>query len=368
MDTILVLGGYGMAGTAVADLLLRQTQVRLVLAGRNLERARAAAASLNNRHGCERVAATAADAGDGAALRGAMQGVRMVVVASSTLEHTREVAEAALAARVDYFDLQLSSRRKLDVLKPLAAAIEKSGRCFITDGGFHPGLPAALVRYADRSFEELRYAVAASLMRLPWPQYRFSESSIQEFTEEMYEYHPAVFKDGAWTERWTGSRVFDFGEPFGPVKCMPMKLEEMAALPGTIPSLRDTAFFVNGFDGFTSNVVIPAGLLLRKFSPRTAPLFGSLLLFSARTFSQPPYGVWMLLEASGKSEGRERRLRLLLFHEDAYVFTAAPVVACLKQYLEGGIREPGLHWQAHIVDPGQFVVDLMAMGLELVVS
>jgi hypothetical protein len=37
----------------------------------------------------------------------------------------------------------------------MAAQIAAAGRGIITDGGFHPGMPAALVRYAAPCFDAL---------------------------------------------------------------------------------------------------------------------------------------------------------------------------------------------------------------------
>ena len=286
-----------------------------------------------------------------------------MVVASSTIEYCPNVAESALDAGVDYFDIQLSSRRKLVYLKALAPRIEKAGRCFITDGGYHPGLPAALVRHAAASFDELHSAVTASVMRLPWRRYKFSAASVAEFTEELKEYRPLFFRDRHWTESWAETRVFDFGSPFGKLRCAPMGLEELTALPDAIPPLRDTGFYANSFDAFTSNVVIPLGFVALTHVPKLTPLFGRLFTRSAACFAKPPFGVVMIAEASGVKGGSPKQMRLRLSHEDSYVFTAAPAVACLNQYLSGAIRRTGLHWQANIVQPAAFVQDLQKMGL-----
>jgi saccharopine dehydrogenase-like NADP-dependent oxidoreductase len=363
VDRIVILGGYGTAGLAISNLLIRQAPVDLVLAGRDERKACTAAEQQDEKSAGGRVAGLRVDAGDRLALTKALEGARIVVVASSTIQYCANVAESALDAGVDYFDIQLSSRRKLECLKALAPRIERAGRCFITDGGYHPGLPAALVRYTALGFDELRAAVTASVMRLPWSTYKFSAASVEEFTEELKEHRPLFFKDGRWAENWAESRVFDFGPPFGKLRCAPMGLEELTELPATFQSLRETGFYANSFDGFTSNVVLPLGFVSLTYFPRVTPLFQRLFLWSIASFAKPPFGVVMIAESTGVKSGRPKRIHLRLAHEDSYVFTAAPAVACLNQYLSGAIHRTGLHWQANLVEPAAFLQDLQKMGL-----
>ena len=54
------------------------------------------------------------------------------------------------------------STRKLDVLRGLEASIETAGRCFVTDPGFHPGLPAVLVRYDSADPERVHAMIERS--------------------------------------------------------------------------------------------------------------------------------------------------------------------------------------------------------------
>ena len=363
---VLILGGYGNAGRAIADLLACETGVTMILAGRQLQQAQALAGTLNARYGGRRVLARYADAADCVSLRRAFEGVALVIVASCTIRHTLAVAEAALAAHADYFDLLLSSRRKLDALRSLAGKVEQAGSCFITDGGFHPGLPAALVRYAARHFDEMHSAITAGVMRLPWSRLSVSGDSIQEFVEEFADYSPVSFAQGRWGKNWSGSRIVDFGAPFGRVRCSPMAMNEMFDLPARVPSLQETGFYVAGFNVFADYVAIPVLMLALKLSPNSTRWGARFFRWSVSTFSKPPFGLVLQLDALGVSEGRPKRLRLRLSHEDGYVFTAAPVVACLKQYFSGSIRIPGLHCQANLVEPSAFLRDMRGMGIRVI--
>ena len=55
-------------------------------------------------------------------------------------------------------------------------------------------------------------------------------------------------------------------------------------------------------------------------------------------------------------------------HEDGYYLTAAPIFACLKQYLTGEIKKPGLFFQANVVEPIKFFDDLRDLKIDISVN
>jgi saccharopine dehydrogenase (NAD+, L-lysine-forming) len=369
--TIVLLGGYGNTGRALARLLLDHSQARLVLAGRDAAKAEREAQACNERTPGRRVTGAAADAGDRESLRRLVRGADVVVAASSTAVHAGVVAEAALEAGADYMDPQFS-RAKWAALQLLAPRIEAEGRCFVTDAGFHPGLPALLIRFAAAHFDQLRTARVGSVIQIDWKQLAFSTDTIDELVEEFRSFQMKHFRRGRWeTAGWLESFRpvwMTFSHGFGRRYTMPMYLEELAPLPELLPGLEEAGFFVGGFNWFVDWILMPIGMAWLWVAPGGGKAFGRVLEWGLRRFSAPPYGTLLKLEARGRRRGVEAALTATVYHADGYVLTAAPMAACLLQVLDGSARKPGLHLQALLAEPRRMLADLQMMGVEVEVA
>jgi saccharopine dehydrogenase (NAD+, L-lysine-forming) len=366
--TVLVLGGYGTTGRTLSELLLEHGDADVVLAGRSREKGERAAAELRERFS-GRVTARVADAADAASLARAFAGVDLVAVAASVLAHAGAVAEAALDAGADYFDLLLSGEAKLAALERLRPRLEGEGRCFITDGGIHPGLSAAMIRALAPAFGRLERADVGGLLRADWNAYAFHTSTIHEFASELADYRVEALRDGVWTRLpWRDAmRSFDFGAPYGRERCTIMSMQELRRLPEQIPALRECAFYVSGFNPVVDNLFLPLGMVVMKLSPGTlGRSYARLLTWGLRKYGRPPYGTVWQVEAEGEPRkgpaGGAASAGLRLAHPDGYWLTSAAAAACLLQWMDGSLSEPGLHLQALAVEPARMLRDLQRMG------
>jgi len=298
----------------------------------------------------------------------------MVIVAASTTRHVQTVATAAVEAEIDYLDIQLSTEEKLTALESLRGKIEGKGLCFITDGGFHPGLPAAMIRYAALKLDALYKANIGSLMNVDWGNRQFSDATIGEFMDEIIAEiaypRPAIYRNHHWQQASMFSSQdypkFNFGKPYGSHYCAPMFIEELRLLPELFPTLQETGFYVSGFNWFVDRVVFPPLIIAAKVHPRGKfKLLNALLFWGLRTFSKPPYITRLQLEVSGEKQGVPTNIKFRISHSDAYRLTAAPVASCLRQYLDGTGRKPGLWLMAHFVEPIGLFNDMKAMGISM---
>ena len=93
-----------------------------------------------------------------------------------------------------------------------------------------------------------------------------------------------------------------------------------------------------------------------KASPRLlGHPYARLLAWALRRFSRPPYGTVFQPEAEGEIAGVAASAGLRVGHPDGYWLTAAAAAACLLQWTDGSLREPGVHLQALAADPARLL-------------
>ncbi|MBM3178846.1 MAG: KR domain-containing protein [Chloroflexi bacterium] len=362
MKTILILGGYGYTGKLLTKHLLTQTDFNIIIAGRNLDKAQAFTAKLNDL----RLRALRVDAADPASLRPALQNVTLCLVAAPvTSLNPERVIHTCIEANIDYLDIQYSTA-KINLLNSLAAEIKQKNLCFVTESGYHPGLPSALIRYAASKMDSIESAVTAGYLNmggnLPYTE------AVDELTEGFKDYQSQVFKNGAWTKpkSWD-MRKFDFGPELGKRTCYSMFFEELRGLPQMYPTLQETGFYISGFNWFVDLIVTPLIMIGLKVAPKRSirPL-GKLMWWGMMNLSRPPYRVALKVEAKGKLNSEQVQVNARCEHEDGYELTAIPVVAFLMQYEK--VRCPGLHLMGHLAEPNQLFKDIQKMGVSFIES
>jgi hypothetical protein len=354
---IAILGAYGNAGRAVARLLRLHADDDLLLLGRHPTRAELETEKLKSLEGGGSVSWAAVDARNADRLRKVLDGCDVMVVAASTVPQTAELADAAMDAGCDWLDLNLAAASKHTALRVRETRMKEAGRCFVTDGGVHPGAPGALVRYAAARMP-LRRAWVAARFDLDWASLRFSRPTVEEFLDELSAAELRLLREGLWVRGYRYARTFDFGAPLGRALCVPMHLPELLEVRDAHPELEGLGFFVAGMGPVVDWLVMPVTVLGSRVFPFARNAFADFLGWGLATFADAGRGAAVLLRAEGP-EGESLDLRL--FHEDAYVLTAAPVVATLLQWSEA--RAPGLHTQAMFVDAERFVADLPLLGI-----
>jgi saccharopine dehydrogenase-like NADP-dependent oxidoreductase len=363
MPKLLILGGTGHTGRLIAEHLLRSSDACVTIAARHPDRAAALADDLNRPLAEARARATYADASDLDSLRRALAGQDMAIVAAPTTAHAATVVQAALDCRVDYLDVQLG-RAKLALLRSRASDIERAGACFITEAGFHPGLPSAMVRLAAGQMDALQRATLGGYLNmgrdLPYTE------AVDELVEVFKDYDTRLYALGRWSRAgFFTTRRLDFGGDIGPKRAYPMFFEELGDLPEMLPSIQELGFYIAESHWVNDWLITPLVLLGLKVFPHAVRPIGRWLWWGMRTFHKPPYRVELMIDAHGVKHGKPTRFRASVGHPDGYQLTAIPVVAALRQILDGTTRRPGLWMMGHLVEPPRLMADMAAMGVEV---
>jgi saccharopine dehydrogenase (NAD+, L-lysine-forming) len=139
----------------------------------------------------------------------------LVVVASSTAKYAKEVATTALESGIDYLDIQYSTQ-KVSQLKSMKEEIETARRCFITDGGFHPGSSRLVLCCRTLGYSE-KVVVGRPSRRTG--EASLADDTLVELLEEINDFVPLVYKDGRWKKSgmygMLDTITVDFGENSG---------------------------------------------------------------------------------------------------------------------------------------------------------
>jgi hypothetical protein len=361
---ILILGGYGFTGRLIARHLLEYSTSEVVIAGRHLDKAQTYADTLNLQFDGKRASALRIDASSKADLLGGLHGINMLVVAAPTTQYSDQVIHAAIDSHVDYLDIQLDAK-KLAILKSLDEEVKKSGLCFITEAGFHPGLPSAMVRYAALNLDRIDSAVVACYLNMGRAM-PYSEA-VDELMEIFRHYQGQVYKNGRWTKESSyGLRKINFGDEIGTRTCFSMFFEEIHDLPQMYDSLRDVGVYISGSHWLVDWVISPVVMFGLKLFPRRGlrPL-GKFMWWGMQTFPKPPYLVLLKVEATGEKKGSSVKFEASISHLDGYELTAIPVVAGLMQYLDGSARYPGVWLMGHLFEPVRLFADMKRMGINV---
>jgi saccharopine dehydrogenase (NAD+, L-lysine-forming) len=366
MKRITILGGYGNAGYWTAFYLLRNTEgIELILAGRNYNKAEFACEKLKNEFPNSSIKPMLLDASDQDSLNQAFSQTDLIIVASSTMQYQQQIIDCAIENNIDYFDINLSSKEKITYLKSKEKIIKERNLCFITDGGFHPGVPGALIQYAKNRFDTIETAEIYSAIKIDWKPLDIGKDTAKEMILEFKDYNADIYKDGEWQKSKSMYKKHQFGEPWGKMNTTPMFLEELRTIPEEIKSLKEIGFYVSGFNWFTDSIVFPLiFILLPIFGKTITGFLGAILKWSLYKFSKPPFGLILEVVASGIIDGKPEEKTISLFHEDGYIFTAIPAVACILQYINLE-KKPGVFLQANFVEPESFFTDMVNMGVRL---
>lgn len=156
MRSVLLLGGYGAFGGRIAERLAGEPNVRLIIAGRSLERAHAFAATLSLATAHATVTPVALDASQITERQLAELGVDILINASGPYQwQDYRLARACIAAGVHYIDLA-DARAFVTGIAALDAEAKRAGVLVVGGASTVPAISAAVIDEIAPQFAALR--------------------------------------------------------------------------------------------------------------------------------------------------------------------------------------------------------------------
>lgn len=336
---ILILGGYGFFGGRIASLLAKTSGVELILAGRNLNKATAAAYQLGLHANNARVV----DAGDPKlASMLTKLGVGVVIHTAGPFQGQKHhVARAAIEARAHYLDLA-DGRAFVSGIGALDEAARAAGICVISGASSVPALSSAVLDHYVKYFAKLEQVAIGISSGAALP----GEATVRGVFG--YAGKPfRVWENGAWTQAygWLDRRSFNFPKPVGPRLLGRCDIPDLELLPQRYPTLKTVSFH----GGFASDTC-------HKMVEWLATQVNKGRIESAEPFARPVYRIARLLEpllpdrggmfvrmAGPDDDGRARTLtwQVLASENHGPYIPCAPAIALAQRIARGEAPEPG---------------------------
>lgn len=357
---VLVYGGYGGTGKLVAEMLATHAGLAITIAGRNGVAATEAAAQLTARLPECSFNAIGFDADDSTAFRVALADIDLLIVSAPLADKMDAIGRIALDTGTDLLDI-LVRGLAAEKLLPLSDEARRLGRAFVTQAGFHPGVPGPMMRAAAEGFSPLESVHVGMAMQVPFRD----ASSIVEIVDDLVA--PVhVLDGGKWrVAGYKDMHTFTFSPPLGEKTCYPLNMPEIAAV-GRQLGVGQAGVYAAGFNWFVDYIVFPmmAGAarlggssLARKLSP--------LFYWGNEWFSPKDQCIEMRAVATGEIDGVPTERSFCLFSTDAYGLTAHCVLAAVRQMIDGPLAEPGVMLMGERIDHSRLFGDLAELGARI---
>lgn len=361
---VLVLGGYGGVGKSMSENLLRFTDVELIIAGRSIEKATRVMNSLLKKWPNRQVKAVFADVSDKPSLLNAFKNIDVVIVTTTTADKMEAIGKAALEAGCDMIDI-LVRGDVVDQLENLERRIVSKQRIFITQAGFHPGLPAPFIKYPKDQFDVYSTANVVMAMNSLFEK----PGSTHEIIYEIVAPNSKTLEEGIWkNSSYKDAVTIQFSDDFGVRKCYPVQMREILPLKEQL-GLTNMGVYAAGFNVFVDRFVFPLAMFLSFIDQRLAiKICGKLMHWGIKKYYNRKPGVEFKLFATGLKNGKKKKYTLEAHSSDVFDFTACAVIACLRQYLDHSINRPGLYTMGNSVDEKRIISDLKEMGIRMTES
>jgi saccharopine dehydrogenase-like NADP-dependent oxidoreductase len=282
VQKVLVLGAYGFFGSRICELLAKKPRIHLILAGRDLSKATAAAYQLGlSAHHAREVDSTRPDL----ALLLRNLGINLLIHTAGPFQgQGYQVARAAIKAGCHYLDLA-DGRAFVTGITRLDAEARTAGVSIISGASTLPALTAAVVdkyRGEFKRLDSIRIGITSGALIPGVATLR----SILGYCGKSFR----TLENGAWIEvhGWLDTQQHEFSKSVGVRRIGRCDVPDLDLLPQRFPGVKT----VSDHAGFASNtahkVVEQLAMLVKRGDSKSAQPFARMLYTLGR-WMQPVF-------------------------------------------------------------------------------
>jgi saccharopine dehydrogenase-like NADP-dependent oxidoreductase len=350
-NDILIVGGYGVVGQRIAADLAPNAPNRIVVAGRNRDRANDMATALG--HGAR---GRPIDVDDRTSIEAALEGVSLVV--SCIDQREPHLLAAAIAHGLAYTDItpHLVQRQPTEAMKLDAA---RAGARILLGAGLAPGISSMFARLgADRVGQVVRVEsnVLLSIGDVFGPA---SRSYIMD--EIVLPYTIQVNGELQPAHAFSRAARVTFAPPLGRRTAYLFPFSDQVFFPDTLgarTALARLALDPPWLGGFLAVLVRLSAPTLMRRRTRASERFNRLLGWLQHRYAGHDwYGLMV------EVEGRGGTVRVSLSGHGQADATANCAAALVRALDMGEVERPGIWLAEQVVPPGPFLDRLAARGL-----
>lgn len=353
MTTALIVGGYGAVGSEVCHLLSEESDIDLVVGGRNGERAAELAAELG-------ATSRVLDVRDPTAVASALDGVEIVVSCFvDTAEPDMTLPRAAIERGIVYMDLAAVPVEHLEQILALDKTARAGGAMLVTGLGVNPGIPGVLALEARNHFDRIEsvdvyFTMGAKLEGL-------SPLSLRG-VGAMMKTRPQQWREGEWRRPSPSGAKRHVGPPFDKTVYFgaAMITPDLMDLPRAIGAERFA--FWSGLEKTFQSLLFLLGIKLgRTKTQKRAERFLRRLRRAGRG-PDTTNDISLELVVVGEDSGERRQWTVSMHCSEEYATAIAPVVLC-RQVARGLVSKKGAFFCHQAVAIDDFVAQLRAADL-----
>ena len=332
MNNVMILGGYGAAGKAIAMKLAKRLTGAITIAGRSMAKAKSCVEELEKEApvGTEYLAGSV-DVTDQNQVIRACEGQQLVVLACDASPASLEtLIRACVDNGADYVDIAPDSRKRA-VFESLASLIKTGQSRFVLDAGADPGLPGWLARWLSlQSPEPLNRMQLFARFRSNEIGWSGAADMLSASDSQGWVYDGHWRRSSFWDCKWKS-----FRGGLGRSLCVPVRLDEFDSLPEEL-GLQTFKCYHAGLNPLTDALMVLEGTALTRsipFETRQRIFFGALKRLTSR-----PFG--LSIEAVGRGAAGQL-VRAAVGHADLYAATAIPAAVMSEFLLNDKSQSPG---------------------------